>query len=119
MAPSMPRTLTWKHLTGEIVLKRTHVMGVLNVTPDSFSDGGRFLDPADVLGGGMVNNIQQQPAVHPQVHLLPRCVNVQEDNLVHVLEAVGVIFQQRLGAAVCVRLKHGPDLPRRIAQPRC
>ena len=23
-----------------------HVMGVLNVTPDSFSDGGRFLDPA-------------------------------------------------------------------------
>lgn len=24
---------------------RTHVMGVLNVTPDSFSDGGRFLDP--------------------------------------------------------------------------
>src|SRR5262245_54781931 len=25
---------------------RTYVMGVLNVTPDSFSDGGRFLDPA-------------------------------------------------------------------------
>jgi len=24
---------------------RTHVMGILNVTPDSFSDGGRFLDP--------------------------------------------------------------------------
>jgi dihydropteroate synthase len=23
---------------------RTHVMGILNVTPDSFSDGGRFLD---------------------------------------------------------------------------
>ena len=26
--------------------ERTLVMGVLNVTPDSFSDGGRFLDPA-------------------------------------------------------------------------
>src|SRR6476661_2144117 len=25
--------------------ERTHVMGVLNVTPDSFSDGGRFFDP--------------------------------------------------------------------------
>jgi dihydropteroate synthase len=25
---------------------RTQIMGVLNVTPDSFSDGGRFLDPA-------------------------------------------------------------------------
>ncbi|HEU4489108.1 MAG TPA: dihydropteroate synthase, partial [Actinomycetota bacterium] len=26
-------------------LERTAVMGVLNVTPDSFSDGGRFFDP--------------------------------------------------------------------------
>jgi dihydropteroate synthase len=25
--------------------RRTYVMGILNVTPDSFSDGGRFLDP--------------------------------------------------------------------------
>jgi dihydropteroate synthase len=25
---------------------RTYIMGILNVTPDSFSDGGRFLDPA-------------------------------------------------------------------------
>jgi dihydropteroate synthase len=25
---------------------RTHVIGVVNVTPDSFSDGGRYLDPA-------------------------------------------------------------------------
>ena len=23
-------------------------MGVLNITPDSFSDGGQFLDPADL-----------------------------------------------------------------------
>ena len=23
---------------------RTHLMGILNVTPDSFSDGGRFLN---------------------------------------------------------------------------
>lgn len=28
---------------------RTHIMGVLNLTPDSFSDGGRFLDPAAAL----------------------------------------------------------------------
>jgi dihydropteroate synthase len=32
--------------TGKLVLgKRTLVMGVLNVTPDSFSDGGVYLDP--------------------------------------------------------------------------
>src|SRR5438067_4603016 len=30
-------------------LDRPIVMGVLNVTPDSFSDGGRFLDPAAAL----------------------------------------------------------------------
>ena len=30
-------------------LSRTHVMGILNVTPDSFSDGGRFLDPVDAI----------------------------------------------------------------------
>src|ERR1700758_2429252 len=29
--------------------KRTLIMGVLNVTPDSFSDGGRFLDPEKAL----------------------------------------------------------------------
>lgn len=28
---------------------RTHVMGVLNVTPDSFSDGGKFLKPDDAV----------------------------------------------------------------------
>ena len=26
-------------------LNRTYVMGILNVTPDSFSDGGKYFDP--------------------------------------------------------------------------
>lgn len=29
--------------------QRTHVMGILNVTPDSFSDGGRFFDSAQAV----------------------------------------------------------------------
>jgi dihydropteroate synthase len=29
--------------------ERTHVMGIVNVTPDSFSDGGRFFDAEDAL----------------------------------------------------------------------
>jgi dihydropteroate synthase len=29
--------------------KRTLIMGIVNVTPDSFSDGGQFLDPAKAL----------------------------------------------------------------------
>ena len=43
----MPATLTdilESHRTGRAV-----VMGVLNVTPDSFSDGGDFLEPAQAL----------------------------------------------------------------------
>lgn len=36
-------------LTGLLAEGRPLVMGVLNVTPDSFSDGGRFLNPADAL----------------------------------------------------------------------
>jgi dihydropteroate synthase len=33
-------------------LDRPLIMGILNVTPDSFSDGGRFLDPARAIAHG-------------------------------------------------------------------
>jgi dihydropteroate synthase len=33
--------------------ERTHVMGIVNVTPDSFSDGGRFFDTEDALKQGI------------------------------------------------------------------
>lgn len=29
--------------------QRTHIMGILNVTPDSFSDGGRWIEPSRAL----------------------------------------------------------------------
>src|SRR5215472_13342575 len=32
-----------------LAARRPAVMGVLNVTPDSFSDGGRFFDPGSAL----------------------------------------------------------------------
>jgi dihydropteroate synthase len=34
------------------VSERTLVMGIVNVTPDSFSDGGRYLEPADAIRHG-------------------------------------------------------------------
>src|SRR5215475_14599223 len=37
------------HLSGLLSLGRPLVMGILNVTPDSFSDGGQFLDPAAAI----------------------------------------------------------------------
>src|SRR5438445_10634575 len=43
----MPRKpFVWKLKAREVALgARTLIMGVLNVTPDSFSDGGNYLDP--------------------------------------------------------------------------
>ena len=43
----MPRKpFVWKLKSREIALgESTLIMGVLNVTPDSFSDGGKYLDP--------------------------------------------------------------------------
>src|SRR5438094_4025448 len=46
-------TTIWRHRTGEITLDRTRVMGILNVTPDSFSDGGRYFDPDAALRHGL------------------------------------------------------------------
>ena len=31
----------------------TLIMGIVNVTPDSFSDGGRFLDPEIAIAHGL------------------------------------------------------------------
>jgi dihydropteroate synthase len=40
------RHFVWKLKERELLLgDRTLIMGVLNVTPDSFSDGGKYLDP--------------------------------------------------------------------------
>jgi len=41
---------TWEHLLSG---PRAPVMGVVNVTPDSFSDGGRFLDADAALAHGL------------------------------------------------------------------
>ncbi len=42
----MRKLFTWKLKQRELALgERTLIVGVLNVTPDSFSDGAKFLDP--------------------------------------------------------------------------
>ena len=47
MATTLEDILT-SHRTGRAV-----VMGTLNVTPDSFSDGGQYFDPAAAVGGAL------------------------------------------------------------------
>lgn len=45
MQPEAPHSLRYRFGSLEYDLSaRTHIMGVLNVTPDSFSDGGKYVD---------------------------------------------------------------------------
>ncbi len=44
-------------------LSRPVVMGVLNVTPDSFSDGGRFLRTADAVRQAVSDELYERPEV--------------------------------------------------------
>jgi dihydropteroate synthase len=41
------------HLTSTLSAVKPLVMGVLNVTPDSFSDGGRWLDAGAAVAHGL------------------------------------------------------------------
>jgi len=50
--PGRVFSMTWNGRTLEFG-KRTLVMGVLNVTPDSFADGGRFFDPQTAVAHGL------------------------------------------------------------------
>ena len=40
----------WRHARGTMMLDAPVIIGVVNVTPDSFSDGGIALSPDDALG---------------------------------------------------------------------
>jgi len=42
--------MVWQLPTGKLCLnEKTYLMGVINLTPDSFSDGGRYQDPTNAL----------------------------------------------------------------------
>ena len=43
------RRAVWRTRSRDLLLDRPFVFGILNVTPDSFSDGGRFQSPAAAL----------------------------------------------------------------------
>ncbi len=47
---SEPKNFVWQCGSYTLSLsKRTHIMGILNTTPDSFSDGGNYQKPDDAL----------------------------------------------------------------------
>ena len=48
-APRQPFSLAFQGRAPLLLGPRTLIMGVMNITPDSFSDGGAFLEPARAL----------------------------------------------------------------------
>lgn len=72
---------------------RTHIMGILNVTPDSFSDGGNFFDPEKAIARGI--QMMEQGAdiidigaesTRPGAEVLPEAAEL--DRLLPVLEGL-------------------------------
>lgn len=45
--------MPWKIRAKEVFLRRTLLMGILNITPDSFSDGGKYADPEQAVLRGL------------------------------------------------------------------
>lgn len=50
---SRPAVRTWRLRGFDLTLDRPRIMGVVNVTPDSFSDGGKFLDADAAIEHGL------------------------------------------------------------------
>jgi len=48
-----PSGVVWHGRNCSLVMDRPYIAGILNVTPDSFSDGGRFLDPQRAVVQGL------------------------------------------------------------------
>jgi dihydropteroate synthase len=127
-------------LTG-LAADRSVVMGTLNVTPDSFSDGGRFLDPgaavaageamrdagADILdiggestrpGAAPVPPEEEQRRILPVIRALARGGPVSVDTrhaatMRAALDAGAAIVNDVSGLA------HDPDAARVVAEARC
>jgi dihydropteroate synthase len=47
--PHSPEAAAWQTARGSVFLDRSVLVGILNVTPDSFSDGGRYTSLSDAL----------------------------------------------------------------------
>jgi dihydropteroate synthase len=97
---------------------RTLIMGVVNVTPDSFSDGGQFLDPAQAMEHGLrlldegadildIGGESTRPGAHVAVEEISttvktRPVVTEEEELQRVIPVVRGVLRARPGAVISV-----------------
>ena len=100
---------TWRLRSRELALgERTLVMGILNVTPDSFSDGGRFLSRDHAVGhalqmleeGADIIDVGGE-STRPGVRVAESGVSAEEE-LERILPVIGDIRRERLAAIISV-----------------
>src|ERR1700686_1568590 len=128
-------------LRGLLEKKRPLVMGVLNVTPDSFSDGGHFLDPAaaiaqaqrlaaegaDILDVGAESSRPYGNAVAVTLdeerarlaHILPAVVALGIPVSIDTMKAAVATWALETGAAIVNDvwgLQRDPDMARVVAE---
>lgn len=105
--PVAPRPhFRWTLHTRSLPLgERTLLVGVVNITPDSFSDGGKFLSAASAIDHALqlldegadildLGGESTRPGTHPPV-------SAQEE-LDRVLPVIGAILQQRPGTILSI-----------------
>src|SRR5579864_3173959 len=130
-------------LSGLLKKGRPLVMGVLNVTPDSFSDGGRFLDPqaaiaqakrlagegADILDIGAESSRPYGNAIAVPVDeeharlapILPAVVALGVPVSIDTMKAAVAAWALETGAAIVNDvwgLQRDPDMARVVAEHR-
>ena len=84
--------MQWRHATGLLTLDKPRILGIVNVTPDSFSDGGRLntvddarrlidtliVDGADIIDIGGESSRPQDATPVPADDELRRVIPVIE-----------------------------------------
>ena len=105
---------TWKLATREVALgERTLVMGVLNVTPDSFSDAGKFLNRDHAVGHALqmldegadlidVGGESTRPGARVSPGAAGGAGVSQEEELRRVLPVIRDIRRERPGTLISV-----------------
>ncbi len=86
--------MLWHHATGTLSLDRPRIVGIVNVTPDSFSDGGRLLTVDDacrhveqmIASGADVIDIGGE-STRPQ-HAVPVDIDEERRRVLPVAQAV-------------------------------
>ena len=97
-------------------LDRPLIMGVLNVTPDSFSDGGDFVDPAVAIAAGRAMLVQGADIIDiggesTRPGAAPVSPEAESARVVPVIAALA-----GAGAVVSVDTRHGPVMEAALAK---